>query len=535
MALSKNVYKALEDIVGEENISDDPAILDSYAFQWLAELNYENRFTHRPEAVLLPKTTEEVQAIVKACNRYKLKVKAHGSGWGAWGGAAREGIIQLDMRRMDRIEIDEKNMIAVVEAGVIAVQLQAEAMKRGLNCHMIGAGSSCAVVAYQFCLGGMGPDSLYQGWAQENLLAVEMVTPAGDILRTGSLSDGVGWFCSEGPGPSLRGLVRGNYGALGGCGVTTRCAVKLVAWPAPAPTTEGTIPAYRWHLPDNIRTYTIDFPSWDAFADAVYRIQDAEIGYISHRQFPQFGTKLQGAMLRIITDPTKTTDDLEALLKKPEVQKFGNEMLHGWQFILAGMTPRDIEWQDKVLDKILSDIGGCKVKSMSEPLMEEYCALYMLRLPTKNINFVYDGTFSDAGLLNGVPDFFKDTIYPDVIEAQKREIAKGTVVDTGGDAGMGGIGAPGGGGWCALEPFYFYDPADRESVKGAIELLNAGDGITIPRLGSGSYFSTCMLGVNVIQGKTHLPPIQPFKWQQKVKEMLDPNDIGDGMFLSVKE
>ena len=37
MALSKEAYQALEDIVGPENISEDPAILDSYAFQWLAE------------------------------------------------------------------------------------------------------------------------------------------------------------------------------------------------------------------------------------------------------------------------------------------------------------------------------------------------------------------------------------------------------------------------------------------------------------------------------------------------------------------
>ena len=49
---------------------------------------------------------------------------------------------------MDRIlEIDEKNMFAVIEPYVIAATLQAEAMKVGLNCHMIGAGASCSPLA----------------------------------------------------------------------------------------------------------------------------------------------------------------------------------------------------------------------------------------------------------------------------------------------------------------------------------------------------------------------------------------------------
>src|SRR4030042_1179815 len=138
MALSKEIYQALEDIVSPENISDDPALLDSYRYPLTATAihigPYFGKFTPRSQAVMLPGSTEEVQAIVRLCNKYKIKFKASSTFWSAMGYPSDEGAIQLDMRRMDRIvEIDEKNMIAVVDPNVIGAVLQAEAMKVGLN------------------------------------------------------------------------------------------------------------------------------------------------------------------------------------------------------------------------------------------------------------------------------------------------------------------------------------------------------------------------------------------------------------------
>ena len=114
MALSKGAYRALEDVVGSENISQEPAILDSYAYPLYGPEvalpgPYPRRYRPRPEAVVLPGSTEEVQAIVRICNRCKIKCKAFSTGWGPTGFPLTEGVIQLDMRRMDRIlEIDER-------------------------------------------------------------------------------------------------------------------------------------------------------------------------------------------------------------------------------------------------------------------------------------------------------------------------------------------------------------------------------------------------------------------------------------------
>ena len=132
MALSKEVFKAFEDIVGPENICDDPVIMPAYHSAELA-------------AVILPGSTAEVQAIVKLCNRLKQPFRPVCTGWT---GSFPKGILYMDLRRMNRIiEINEKNMYAVVEPYVISAQLQAELMKLGLNTTIIGAGSSCSPLA----------------------------------------------------------------------------------------------------------------------------------------------------------------------------------------------------------------------------------------------------------------------------------------------------------------------------------------------------------------------------------------------------
>ena len=85
MALPRDAFRALEDILGPENISEEPAVLDGYAFagdhsQPLKGPGAENRFYLRPEAVVLPGSTEEVQAVIKLCNRCKIKFKASSTG-----------------------------------------------------------------------------------------------------------------------------------------------------------------------------------------------------------------------------------------------------------------------------------------------------------------------------------------------------------------------------------------------------------------------------------------------------------------------
>ena len=196
MALSREAYRELEGIVGKENISDDPALLDCYRYPLSHTAihigPYYRVYTPRGAAVLLPGSAEEVQGIVKLCNKYRVKFKPSSTFWSAWGFPLEDDTIQLDMRRMDRIlEIDDKNNFAVVEPHVIGATLQAEAMKVGLNTHIHGPGASCSCLASATALGGLGPDTLYMGHHNENLLGVEWVMPDGEVLRVGSVGSGL--------------------------------------------------------------------------------------------------------------------------------------------------------------------------------------------------------------------------------------------------------------------------------------------------------------------------------------------------------
>mgnify|MGYP001085547567 CR=1 FL=1 len=159
MALSRDAYKMLESIVGQENISEEPAILDGYGYHFMIELVRKGTGTRflpfRPGAVILPGSADDVQAIIKVCNRFKLKSKAFSTGWGPWNGYDTEDTIIIDLRRLNRIlEIDEKNMYAVVDPYVSHAQLQAETFKLGLHAFMPGVGCHTSVVAnYAACMG----------------------------------------------------------------------------------------------------------------------------------------------------------------------------------------------------------------------------------------------------------------------------------------------------------------------------------------------------------------------------------------------
>ncbi|MDT3698631.1 MAG: FAD-binding oxidoreductase [Thermincola sp.] len=541
MALAREIYQALEDIVGPENISDDPADIEAYRSPLNRSSNhvgpYYGVFTPKGEAVLLPGSTEEVQAIVKVCNKYKLKAKASSTFWSSMGYPSGDHTIQLDMRRMDRIlEIDEKNQFAVIEPYVIGAQLQAEAMKVGLNTHMIGAGAGCSPLASCSYL-GYGPDSIFMGYANENLLGAEWVMPNGEIMRTGSLGSGLGWHYGEGPGPGVRGIFRG---ALGPMGVITKVALKLYPWPGPAKLpVEGIIPAYRTVLPDNINGYTVSFPTWQAWADACYKIWDAGIGYIAHRQFNKFGTDLKAAMIRIVTDPAKTLSDLEELLEDPEVKQHTEEARYEFEIVLAGMTSRDIMWQEKALDEILAETGGWKVSAMTDPVSKGWLLLYLIRMGHKNLNFVYSGSYEGCYGMNGNPDF--GTQYVEEVSEMKREWEKkGNFVAAGGDCMMGGIARIGGGGGVGWENFTHFDGHSKESTEGTFEFFEAVNkfckekklGLDMGRMNAPCRGADGRTPPQEVRNEMFSASAQPvvYQYQKKIKDTFDPNDLGDGYY-----
>ncbi len=354
MALKKDVYRALEDVVGPEYISEDPVILDSYA--WRMNPGMEGiKFVPRFEAVTLPKTTEEVQAIVRLCNRYKIQFKASSTGWGFYGDPGGPGVVKLDLRRMNRIlEINEKNMYAVVEPFVIGAQLQAELMKRGLNCNITGAGSNCSALplaAHQ----GLGHLSMSGSYGERNQLAFEWVTPEGEIVRLGSLAAVNEWFCGDGPGPSLRGVVRGTVSPLGGLGVFTKAAAKVYHWPGPSTfPIEGVSPRYRpSQIPPGFMIRYVSFPSSEQMVQAAHKVGEADIGFI----LMGFNPGMMASNIAISNEEDlKYLKQFTSLVQGP-----------GFMLIIAGNSPRDFEYKEKVLYQIMDENNGKSLEPVDDP------------------------------------------------------------------------------------------------------------------------------------------------------------------------
>ena len=81
-------------------------------------------------------------------------------------------------------------------------------MKRGLDCHIVSAGPTHSPLASCTSIWGIGGKGLTESWNERNLFGVEWVLPTGDVVRLGSPGVGAGWFTADGPGPSLRGIMR---------------------------------------------------------------------------------------------------------------------------------------------------------------------------------------------------------------------------------------------------------------------------------------------------------------------------------------
>ena len=97
------------------------------------------------------------------------------------------------------IEINEKNMYAVVEPYVTSAQLQAELFKRGLNTNIKGAGSQCSAM-----LRGHGHLDQSMGADDRNHLAVDGLPPTASWSSWAPRDRSDEWFCGDGPGPSVR-------------------------------------------------------------------------------------------------------------------------------------------------------------------------------------------------------------------------------------------------------------------------------------------------------------------------------------------
>jgi glycolate oxidase len=357
MSVKKELYRALEDVVGPENISEDPAITYSYIPVMRQAEEAAGKPTPMFEAVVLPKDTKEVQAIVRLCNKYKTQYKASSTGW-TYCDPTGPGCIKLDLRRMNHIiEINEKNMYAVVEPYVLYGQLHAEVMKRGLNCNITGAGANCSALPLA-AHANLGQLSVSASYGDKNLLAFEWVTPDGEIVRAGSLEAIGEWFCGDGPGPSLRGIIRGDATPLAGLGIYTKAAQKLYHFPGPSVwPVEGVLPRYTSPVLPNMMMRYYYFPTVQMKEDAMIQVGESEIALI-----------LMGYNITMITGNIATSAMEDDMLTKRYLEFVNGRP--GFLIAIAGNSLREFEYKKQVLEKIVEEYKGESLDLVEDPKNE---------------------------------------------------------------------------------------------------------------------------------------------------------------------
>jgi hypothetical protein len=341
MSLPEHVYRKLESIVGQENISDRPHVLAAYRHT----SPQGGRKSISPEAVLLPDSTAEVQEIVRVCNRYHIGYTAIVSLFGLGWLVSQPGTIIISLRRMNRIlEINEEDGYAVIEPGVRHVQLKPEVMKRGLTYPVPSVGPSCSVMANFL---GKGEHHIQHSYSKNNrfLLGYEWVTPTGEVVKVGSLANNAGWFCPDGPGPSLGGLIqRGN-------GIYTKAAIALDAWKGPSVLpTEGRSPTYKIRLPQDChKVYIFKFPTLDKVRDFMIEMGKAEIGV----GVLKFFYATAAVMF------TVSANDFWDLWNSGLFQK---ELPKAVWVYLATWTREEMEYEERVMWDIVEEFEGEEVE-----------------------------------------------------------------------------------------------------------------------------------------------------------------------------
>ncbi len=177
-------------------------------------------FQVMPEIVVLPANVEEVAAVVKAAKIANVPIVPRGSGTGLAGGAVpAEGGIILSLTRLNRIlKIDLENRIAVVEPGVINVDVTKAVAKDGFFYAPDPSSQAACSIGGNVANNSGGPHTLAYGVTTNHVLGLEVVLDDGAIVWLGG-------EVPDMPGYDLCGVFVGSEGTLG---IVTKVVVRLM-------------------------------------------------------------------------------------------------------------------------------------------------------------------------------------------------------------------------------------------------------------------------------------------------------------------
>ncbi|MFD2872206.1 FAD-binding oxidoreductase [Mucilaginibacter ximonensis] len=216
------ILSEIKQIIGNEYVVTDTADLERYSHDETEDLRYY------PEVVVKPQTPAEISALLKVCNQYLIPVTPRGAGTGLSGGSLPVmGGLVLAMERFNKVlNVDEENLQATVEPGVITEEFMNQVAAKGLFYPIDPASKGSCFIGGNIAHGSGGPRVVKYGTIREYILNLEVVLPSGEIIWTGANT------LKYASGYNLTQLFIGSEGTLG---VITKAVVKLI----PAPTADA--------------------------------------------------------------------------------------------------------------------------------------------------------------------------------------------------------------------------------------------------------------------------------------------------------
>jgi glycolate oxidase len=215
--LTDNHIAELRAAVGEGGLITGASQLQTYECDGLTN------FRVLPGAVVLPRSTSEVQAVVRVCARHKIPFVSRGAGTGLSGGAlpAAGGVV-ISLARMNRIlEVDFANRYVVVEPGVINLHVTQRVAANGYFYAPDPSSQSVCTIGGNVAENSGGAHCLKYGFTVTHTLALEVVLPNGELVTLGSPA-------LDSPGYDLAGVFVGSEGTLG---VATKITLRIVKRP----------------------------------------------------------------------------------------------------------------------------------------------------------------------------------------------------------------------------------------------------------------------------------------------------------------
>lgn len=212
----EELIKRLQDIVGEENVLFSEMDLTLYGYD-------ASMVKGRPDAVVLPGSTEDVSQIMALAHEDRIPIVGRGSGTNLSGGTipTRGGIVVPFSRMNQILEIDIPNRTVTVEPGVITLDLQNRLLAEGFVYVPDPASQKVSTLGGNLGENSGGPHCLKYGVTTNHVLGAELVLYDGTVVWTGGKSQ-------DNPGYDLTGLLVGSEGTLG---LVTKMILKIVRAP----------------------------------------------------------------------------------------------------------------------------------------------------------------------------------------------------------------------------------------------------------------------------------------------------------------